>query len=199
MAGFDSPGDTARAKIESLQRLGDLSLVQLAARLKVSPTTIYNMRSGRSPLTLLIAARMDQLEEKLTGRSKPGLPPEHTHTLEVLLRIGQTKDDIIEPAGPTTTVPVDYTHPEPDLPSAVEVKPPGTIPGMEGYIKALVSNTPASALELILPCLSPPHNTREYLHKVSPTALSRLVAASLRAIFGEHWKQVLETSLRQHQ
>jgi len=142
---------------------------------------------------------MDQLEEKLTGRSKPGLPPEHTHTLEVLLRIGQTKDDIIEPAGPTTTVPVDYTHPEPDLPSAVEVKPPGTIPGMEGYIKALVSNTPASALELILPCLSPPHNTREYLHKVSPTALSRLVAASLRAIFGEHWKQVLETSLSQHQ
>jgi hypothetical protein len=90
VAGFDSPGDTARAKIESLQRLGDLSLVQLAARLKVSPTTIYNMRSGRSPLTLLIAARMDQLEEKLTGRSKPGLPPEHTHTLEVLLRIGQT-------------------------------------------------------------------------------------------------------------
>ena len=199
MAGFDSPGDTARAKIESLQRLGDLSLVQLAARLTVSPTTIYHMRSGRSPLTLLIAARMDQLEEKLTGRSKPGLPPEHTHTLEVLLRIGQTKDDIIEPAGPTTTVPVDYTHPEPDLPSAVEVKPPGTIPGMEGYIKALVSNTPASALELILPCLSPPHNTREYLHKVSPTALSRLVAASLRAIFGEHWKQVLETSLSQHQ
>jgi len=192
--------EAARAKIESLQRLGDLSLVQLAARLKVSPTTIYNMRSGRSPLTLLIAARMDQLEEKLTGRSKPGLPPEHTHTLEVLLRIGQTKDDIIiEPAGPTTTVPVDYTHPEPDLPSAVEVKPPGTIPGMEGYIKALVSNTPASALELILPCLSPPHNTREYLHKVSPTALSRLVAASLRAIFGEHWKQVLETSLSQHQ